>query len=648
VAAEDIVRALRDTASGFGRAGLSIGSGMLATPIAGLEGLVNLGLYQDPARAAEHVKRRQQELTLAPDHDIAERGLQNIAGAVDTAKDAALATKPGQYWQDVSMRNPLAAALLTGAVEGTIGPKGGKGKLKVPETPVGEALREVPLWEAPRVTEIPSVAPKVTARGPDLNTPEGIAAFEQKYGRKPVHLMTEPERVQHFGPAMAESPDYFLTDPVSGRKINLPGGPEGNLTLADQAKISAQAIDYSDINPKLAQTIHEKLVRSVDPGANPSDLELANRLQFGVTSGNAPITKNLVEHAQMRPRSEADMAEWASWSPGLNRIIPPEARNTLNRAINEAFGVQAGERGGTGVANTANRQFVADLHKMMLERPDFFRRAVNETEGQYVERLMNQVRGLGPKTGSLGFAMIEPQTSNISAIDRHIADLTREAVKANPATRPIFEQQMLNALNLEQPASKRAASYSTALRRMSPEEAAAVEAEKFRDIVSTPTATVYRRARTGDINPNVPEHLRQLPFYEPARSQQIGPLYQAALSEIQKGGAERGIGGFSNQWLDWDYKRSRAEPHAALNPMATEMPRLTPEEYAQVQNTFSKAGAFETKPDPKTGKLKPLKPTADFRKLIYGNADPALVAAIAAGAATAPFWADALRRPGAQ
>lgn len=467
----------------------------------------------------------------------------------------------------------------------------------------------------------------------DIGTPEGAAAFEKKYGRKPVHLMSEEERVKEFGPAMAETPEVQLSDIRSRQQLAIPGGFDGPpMTLADQAKISAQAIDYNTLDPQLALDIHKRLVQSVDPGANPSDLELMNRLGFGITSGNAPITKNLVEWAQLRPRSSSEVSEWAGYSPvGPSGQIPGGA-NPMNTAINEAYGVQASGRGGTGVANTANRQYVSDLAKMMESNPDFFRRMPNEPEAQYVERLMNQVRGLGPKTGSLGFAMVEPQTSNISAIDRHIADLTREAVKNNPATKSIYEQQMLNAYNLGQPKKNQRKTYAAA-RKLAGDNADVIEAEKFREVVSSPSSTKFIDAKTGQMRSTVPPHLANLPFYEPEFAQTIGPMYSEALNQIQQGGKQRGIGGFSNQWYDWDYQRSRAEPHAALNPMATSMQRMTPEEYKLVRDTFSQAGAMQTRKDPATGRLIPLKPTQDYRKLIYGSADPyALAGTAAAGA----------------
>jgi hypothetical protein len=495
-----------------------------------------------------------------------------------------------------------------------------------------------------------NVKPKVSRIDLDLRTPEGEAAFVKKYGRKPVHLMNEQERVSRFGPAMAETPEARLSDLRSRRELSIPGGigPDAPpMTLADQAKISAQAIDYNDLDPALALDIHKRLVQSVDPGADPSRLELMNRLGFGITSGNAPITKNLVEWAQLRPRSEAEMAEWARYSPvGPNESIPGEgATNRLNTAINEAYGVQAAGRGGTGVANTANRQYVSDLAKMLRQDEGFFRRGANEPEAFYVERLMNQVRGLGPKTGSLGFAMVEPQTSNISAIDRHIADLTREQIRANPGTRAVYEQQMLNAFNRSQPDSKKAKTYQTARKRAG-EAADDVEAEQFRNVVSTPQEMKFREAKTGNIREGVPAHLRNLPFYEPDKAATIGPMYATALRMIKEGGEPRGIGGFSNQWHDWDFQRSRAEPHAALNPMATQMERMTPEEYKLVRDTFSEAGAMRTTKNPATGRLEPLRQTPDFRRLIYGNATPAMLGVLGAGAGgivLSDAYANALR-----
>lgn len=519
-----------------------------------------------------------------------------------------------------------------------------EGAMKAPPPTLREAVEKAVNDDAAVTTNI---KPKVQKIDLDLRTPEGEAAFVKKYGRKPLHTMTEQERVAKFGPAMAETPEARFSDLRSRRELAIPGGigPDAPpLTLADQAKISAQAIDYNDIDPRLALDIHKRLVQSVDPGPDPSRLELMNRLGFGITSGNAPITKNLLEWSQLRPRSEDEIAEWARYSPvGLNKPIPGEGgANKFNTAVNEAYGVQASGRGGTGVANTANRQYVSELANMLRQNDQFFRRGVSEPEAFYVERLMNQVRGLGPKTGSLGFAMVEPQTSNISAIDRHIADLTRDAIRENPGTRAVYQQQMLNAYNNAQPKSRQAKLYETARRRAG-DDADKIEAEQFRNVVSTPQQTKFRDAKTGDVRSTIPAHLRNLPFYEPDQASTIGPMYATALRMIKEGGKPRGIGGFSNQWFDWDFQRSRAEPHAGLNPMATQMERLTPEEYKLVRDTFSEAGAMRTTKNPQTGRLEPLKPTADYRKLIYGKADPALLAVLAGGAGGAATIA-ALRK----
>jgi hypothetical protein len=564
--------------------------------------------FERPSFANEQVYRTAQALSGMP-------GLGAPAGIVRAAANApeALVALGG-------LLAPRVGRLMDRAKDAADLPR------VMPDLPVrGKA--------APDVTA--NVKPKVSKIDLDLRTPEGEAAFVKKYGRKPVHTMTEQERVGQFGAAMAETPETRLSDLRSRRELAIPGGIGLNappMTLADQAKISAQAIDYNTLDPALALEIHKRLVQSVDPGKNPSNLEMMNRLGFGITSGNAPITKNLVEWAQLRPRSTDEMSEWASYSPvGPNQSIPGEgAANRLNTAINEAYGVQASGRGGTGVANTANRQYVSDLAKMLKQNEGFFRRGASEPEPQYVERLMNQVRGLGPKTGSLGFAMIEPQTSNISAIDRHIADLTREQIRANPGTRAVYEQQMLNAYNREVAPSQRAKTYQTARRRAG-EGADDIEAEQFRNVVSTPQETKFRDAKTGGVREGIPEHLRGLPFYEPDKAATIGPMYSTALRMIKEGGEPRGIGGFSNQWHDWDFQRSRAEPHAALNPMATEMTRMTPEEYKLVRDTFSEAGAMRTSKNPATGRLEPLRETPDFRRLIYGNADPALLGAAAVG-----------------
>lgn len=649
---EEVTNALRREGAGALDTVGTIARNAIMQPIAGYAGLIDALRNRDLASAVRRIEEVQSKAG-GPSTAEGQRNLEAIGGALDTALHY-----PKMAVDALGEQSPIAGAAVLAAANAVDPTKLGRAAKVVKATKVTKAVEDsVPSLretidraiETKKAEATKNISPKVEKITLDLRTPEGEAAFVQKYGRKPLHTMTEAERVENFGPAMAETPEVRLSDIKSKRELAIPGGLEADappMTLADQAKISAQAIDYNDLDPKLALDIHKRLVKSVDPGADPSQLELMNRLGFGITSGNAPITKNLLEWSQMRPRSEAEIEEWSRYSPVyVNEQLDSVDRNALNRAVNEAYGVQASERGGTGLANTANRQYVSDLAKMLRENEDFFRRKTGEMEPLYVERLMNQVRGLGPKTGSLGFAMIEPQTSNISAIDRHIADLTREEIKAHPATRLVYEQQMLNAYNNAQPKSRQAALYETARRRAG-DAADEIEAEKFRDVVSTPQETKFRDAKTGDIRETIPAHLRELPFYEPDKAAMIGPMYATALRMIEEGGKPRGIGGFSNQWFDWDYQRSRAEPHAGLNPMATEMPRLTPEEYKLVRDTFSAAGAMNTKKDPSTGRLKPFKQTPDYRKMIYGYADPMLLGATGAGGAGALALIDALRDGG--
>lgn len=595
--------------------------GMVKQPVAGLTGMSSgitsllrgKGVDQSLADAVDQIERVN-----AWGGPVTERGQQRLGELGETMQGVTekVGSALGNPIDKLGEKSPLLGAAALGLVETADPTKAIRaGKTALRATNVARHTKGV-------------VTPKVEPITFDINTPEGVAAFQAREGRLPVHLMDEATRVQHFGPGAAETPVVPFSDLKSRRELHIPGGlgPDAPpMTLADQAKISAQGIDYNTLHPENALAIHKRLVQSVDPGANPSDLEMMNRLGFGVTSGNAPITKNLIEWAQMRPRSKGEMAEWADYSPvGIGESMPsPEAANALNRSINEAYGVQAGERGGTGVANTANRQYVSDLAAMLREEPDFFRKQPGEPDSQYVERLINQVRGLGPKTGSLGFAMVEPQTTNISAIDRHIADLTREKVSNAPATADLYEQQMLNAYNRDKPPEARTPEIGLA-RIEAGEAGPDIEASHFRDIVSSPQTRMYKDARTGQPRADLPKHLRDLPFYEPKQSAEIGPIYNEALKQIEEGGKPRGIGGFSNQWHDWDFQRSRAEPHAGMNPMATEMERLTPEEYKQVRDTFSGAGAMRTAKEPDTGRLRGLSPTDDWRKLLYWTAPGAL------------------------
>lgn len=474
-----------------------------------------------------------------------------------------------------------------------------------------------------------------------LDTPEGMQAFIDKYGRKPLHAMDQNERTITF----AKRPEHadLLADPhdlVDVGGVQIPGGLDGTFNLSDMFYLKNSGINPRELEPALHAAIHKKMLRSVTKESPTSALEQFDRLGFGITSGNAPLTKNEIEWAQLRPRSEDELRRLGESYPGSSayRDGPPAE---YNKALAESVAVQSAGAGGTGVRNTADYSAVATLAQDMGVNPQFFQRAAGEDWAKYVERVSNQARGLGPKTGSLGIAFTDPAKSPVSAIDRHIADLMIPEIKSDPAGLERLNQAVLAEYNRALPSSKQLKTIAGIKKKISPEDYAKLETDALRNYVSTPNLVKYRDP-SGNVRPEVPAHLRSgtnFPFYEPEQVQVMPSAYRIGLKKMTDEGKPLGLEGFGNQWFAWDRQRQRLEPHELFATSASDLPRLTPEEYAYARQQHSDAGYFRTTKD-KSGRLSPATPRDDWRKLAYWGVPGATVIG-AAATATAPQQAQA-------
>lgn len=125
----EVLRALREGAIGAGEVGLSLGTGMLAQPVAGLRGLFE----RSGEDAAKEIERTSQALTYEPRTDIGRRGLENIGYAIE----------PVLSKLREKIADPMAGAGLIGMAN-LIGPRGAKPKqLTLPGATLRTGAQEV-------------------------------------------------------------------------------------------------------------------------------------------------------------------------------------------------------------------------------------------------------------------------------------------------------------------------------------------------------------------------------------------------------------------------------------------------------------------------------------------------------------------------
>lgn len=498
--------------------------------------------------------------------------------------------------------------------------------------PAGPAARVAPADALPDVSRV------------DDWTGEDFSRYGRQYG------------VDNLGPAsnadwQASLRPYQTPD---GRTITVPGGHDARepFTYYDLAHLQAQGINPNDLPDEIHRGIHNRVIRTMTPGRDLEPHEVFNQLAFAQVSPNQPLTPNLFASQAVDAKNPAltgpgptDMDRWAERIPWrYNDPNPPtvQQRQAQSQRITSELGIQAAERGGSGVSGNADYTNIAELAQMMRDNPDFFRfrgaAEAGDTDaqrwGSFVERLMNQTRGLSAKTGSFGAVWQAPEQAQISAMDRHMAGLLSDDVFSTASAQ--------NALE------RRGRSFAEE-RGLPPEQAPRSRAEfeaipggrgEFIDVAlgqigNLPSAT-FRNARTGDINPRVPEHLRErVGGTEPDKVFMLGNAYQRGLdANAARAATTPGLdpgsmqSTFANQWMLWDRARNRLDPHLMRFPGLDRLPRMDRDLMAARKDNYGAAGYFNQ------GGSEGLPPTRAMRtpgSAAYWTAAPAAIGLGAGG-----------------
>jgi hypothetical protein len=387
----------------------------------------------------------------------------------------------------------------------------------------------------------------------------------------------------------------------SGREITIPGG-EGPFTYYDLLHLKAQGIDPNDLPTKTHQYIHDRMVGAIQPGpGGPSNEQIANQMMFGMISPNQPLTPNELALQRAMVKGPEDLNVWANMVPYnyKGEIAPIKERQELSRNITKKIGVNAASEGGLGASGSANYADIAEFAQKMKDRPDFFRfnpddpsfKGMSDSEkwASHVTRILNEVRGLKAKTGSLASVWQDPQNAAISAIDRHMATKFRRNMFPDEKTRTDWEKGVITDFNA---GKKSGDKVKTIDELLDAPGGRGVFVDKVLAYVNNLPAAVTRNKRTGEFNPSVPEVLRQTNWVgkEPEKVELIGPAYTRALEANAKHAKRAGQSLFSNQWMLWDRIRGRLEPHEILFPGLEKLPRMNLEQMRRVRDDLSKAG----------------------------------------------------------
>ena len=409
-----------------------------------------------------------------------------------------------------------------------------------------------------------------------------------------------------YGVDMSVSKDVPVKT-SDGGEVMIPGGLDGEFTIADLFQIKANNFDPNRLDQATHNALMQKFVRTYQPSGefNTDPVDLYNALNFSLLSPNAPLTPN--EFLAMRTRAR-DMGD-------LERLAGMSGQEGVAGLIDATTGVGAASRGGMGVKGTADLANQTELARLLIEKPEMFTPYGDETVRDVGFRVMNQVPGLSVKTASLGIPFADLRHANTSAVDLH---MIRNNYKRLMQDSPDFAARMESLM-------KKNPSLS--------EEDAAISL-----IGGTHPSLKYRTAK-GDLNASVPPYLSPEKLaYEPDKFTTPNQFYEGIMGYVDESrGASPEIELFPEQWRLWDRYRGRVEPHEMAHPDYRKLPRQSFSEMQASLDEHKRLGYTQQN-------LKDVD-DADWRKLYYGKASPGLLAATAAGTGAA-LAAPALMRDG--
>jgi hypothetical protein len=402
--------------------------------------------------------------------------------------------------------------------------------------------------------------------------------------------------------------DIGITDLTSKRGVKIPGGFEGTFTIPDLFWMKANNFDPAALPKDLHDQLMQKFIRTHEI-QNPDQVDIFNRLNFALLSPNAPLTPNEFLAQRFRLKNVDELQALAG------RYGEPNLAQTASTQT----GVGSATSGGMGILGTADLSNQAMLAKLVLEKPEMFKIAPGETMRDVTTRVMNQVRGLGPKTASLGTPWLDLNKANTSAVDLHMIRNSYDRMLDDPVVGDAFVKRMSGLLKTEPTAE--------AIRAL---PAKKVEDAAIQVIGGTDVSRVYR-SKTGELNKIPASATPEKLAFEPEKFQEFNPFYNRVVDYVDESrGANPILELFPEQWRKWDVYRQRVEPHEFAHPDYRKLPRQSWTEMQDALTAHKQAGYTQS--------LNPVMNESDWRKLYYGRADVGLLGMLGAGAGGASLY----------
>ncbi len=464
-------------------------------------------------------------------------------------------------------------------------------------------------------------------------TAEDLAAFEAKFGQA-GDLQYSPKITQRLQDDGTRTMLQRLQD---SDEVQYPAGFDGKYSLGDQYRILAEGLDPNRMPADDYWAMQTKKVASVDPEnyrGGLTDNQVYNALMFGLTSPNNPLDPNLMAVNRLRATSPEDVSFMADqipwnysnkserlkeltkdWKPKKFKDVaaskksgktkmntywvdgdgnPVRAfgklqeyrktkegdnRETVIKAqysskIQDAFGLQAEGRGGIGAGGSAVYTNLAEFAQMFRDNPQFFRQRADEDWVDYTQRLSAQMEGLGYKTASMADVWTSPAAAQIAPVDRHMARMMTDKT-------PSWQEEMVKQWNAKNP--KKVSTYEELQQTRG---GRGFISENAMNYAYMPKQSMTYRMASGELNPRLPEKVRDTQFFtDPEKVEIIPERYAEVIRNI--GQVRPGQEIFPSQWGTWDLIRKRNAPHQVMNPAIENYPRMSSDQMQRVRQKYS-------------------------------------------------------------
>ena len=462
---------------------------------------------------------------------------------------------------------------------------------------------------------------------------EDLAAFEAKFGQA-GDLQYSPKTTQRLQDDGTRTMLQRLQD---SDEVQYPAGFDGKYSLGDQYRILAEGLDPNRMPVDDYWAMQTKKVASVDPEnyrGGLTDNQVYNALMFGLTSPNNPLDPNLMAVNRLRATSPEDVSFMADqipwnysnkserlkeltkdWKPKKFKDVaaskksgktkmntywvdgdgnPVRAfgklqeyrktkegdnRETVIKAqysskIQDAFGLQAEGRGGIGAGGSAVYTNLAEFAQMFRDNPQFFRQRADEDWVDYTQRLSAQMEGLGYKTASMADVWTSPAAAQIAPVDRHMARMMTDKT-------PSWQEEMVKQWNAKNPNK-----VSTYEELQQTRGGRGFISENAMNYAYMPKQSMTYRMASGELNPRLPEKVRDTQFFtDPEKVEIIPERYAEVIRNI--GQVRPGQEIFPSQWGTWDLIRKRNAPHQVMNPAIENYPRMSSDQMQRVRQKYS-------------------------------------------------------------